>query len=193
MANQSILWLPRESTVRDTISKITNLYLSKRTLISRALVFAFVAGLANRTRHAIADQKAASAREAEQRSARKGTTSTSDEQDVNEASGKKKKKVALNREFFRALLRLLKIVVPGWWSKESKLIMTHSLFLFIRSLLSVHVASLDGQIVSSLIRGRGKEFMMRIMWWMVVAVPATFTNSMVLDSCQPTGHEESGR
>jgi ATP-binding cassette subfamily D (ALD) long-chain fatty acid import protein len=33
--------------------------------------------------------------------------------------------------------------------------------------------------VSSLVRGKGKEFLTGLVWWMCVAVPATFTNSMV--------------
>jgi ATP-binding cassette subfamily D (ALD) long-chain fatty acid import protein len=30
-----------------------------------------------------------------------------------------------------------------------------------------------------LVKGNGREFLVRILWWMVIAVPATFTNSMV--------------
>ena len=88
----------------------------------------------------------------------------------------------LNREFFRNLWRLLRIVIPGWRSKELRLITSHSIFLVIRTLISLHVAELDGKLVSSLVRGKGKEFFKGILWWMIVAVPATFTNSMV---CRP--------
>jgi ATP-binding cassette subfamily D (ALD) long-chain fatty acid import protein len=38
---------------------------------------------------------------------------------------------------------------------------------------------MDGALVSSLVRGKGKDFLIGIIWWMVIAVPATFTNSMV--------------
>lgn len=48
-----------------------------------------------------------------------------------------------------------------------------------RTVLSVYVASLDGRIVSALVRGKLKEFMLGIGWWMTVAIPATYTNSMV--------------
>lgn len=41
---------------------------------------------------------------------------------------------------------------------------------------------MDGQLVSSLVRGRGRDFLVGIVWWMVIAVPATFTNSMVSKS-----------
>lgn len=96
-----------------------------------------------------------------------------------EGEGPQRKKVELNREFFKSLLQLLKIVIPGWRSKELRLLISHSFFLVIRTLISLYVAELDGRLVSNLVRGKGKEFLVGIVWWMVVAVPATFTNSMV--------------
>jgi ATP-binding cassette subfamily D (ALD) long-chain fatty acid import protein len=46
-------------------------------------------------------------------------------------------------------------------------------------MLSVYIASLDGRIVSALVRGQAKDFMVGLLWWMTVAVPATYTNSML--------------
>jgi ATP-binding cassette subfamily D (ALD) long-chain fatty acid import protein len=168
------LHLPRDRTVRSIVADLTRLYLANRTRISRAVWITLFVALANRIRHAISEQKAASAREAAQRAARRGTTSAGAGTD--EAP---KKKVALNREFFRALLRLLKIVIPGWRSKETRLLISHSFFLVLRTLISVRVAEMDGAIVKALVKGNGKEFLMRIVWWMLIAIPATFTNSMV--------------
>lgn len=48
-----------------------------------------------------------------------------------------------------------------------------------RTVLSVYIASLDGRIVSALVRGQIREFILGIVWWMTVAIPATYTNSMV--------------
>ena len=160
--------------VRSVISDLTQTYLKNRTRISRAVWITLFVALVNRIRHAIAEQKAASVREAAKRDERRGTTST----DEDEVAGKKKK-VELNREFFRSLLRLLKIVIPGWRSPETRLLASHSFFLVVRTLISVKVAEMDGAIVKSLVKGNGKEFLMRIVWWMLIAVPATFTNSMV--------------
>ena len=95
-----------------------------------------------------------------------------------------RKKVEIDREFFRNLWRLLRIAIPGWRSKELRLLISHSVFLVIRTLISLHVAELDGKLVSSLVRGKGKAFFKGIIWWMVVAVPATFTNSMACDQSQ---------
>lgn len=90
-----------------------------------------------------------------------------------------RKKVELDREFFKNLLRLLKICIPGWKSKELRLLVGHSVFLVLRTLISLYVAELDGRLVSALVRGKGREFLKGLVWWMIVAVPATFTNSMV--------------
>lgn len=170
MAAQSKLVLPDRS-VKSAIARLTQLYVSNRTRISRAVYLTLFVALVNRVRLAIAEQKAASAREAAKR--RSGTTSSDN---VDAAS---KKKVALNREFFRSLLRLLRVVVPGWRSKEARLLLSHSFFLVVRTLISVKVAAMDGAIVKALVRGNGREFLTRIVWWMLIAVPATFTNSMV--------------
>ncbi|KAF4441800.1 ATP-binding cassette subfamily D (ALD) member 2 [Fusarium acutatum] len=172
MASQSKLALPGDRTLRGIISQLTTLYVSNRTRISRAVWITLFAALANRIRLAISEQKAASARESAQRAARRGTTSSGSEETP-------RKKVELNREFFRSLLRLLKIVVPGWRSKESRLLMSHSFFLVLRTLISLRVAEMDGAIVKALVKGNGKEFLKRIVWWMLIAVPATFTNSML--------------
>jgi ATP-binding cassette subfamily D (ALD) long-chain fatty acid import protein len=178
MAAQSKLALPgapSERTIRNIISDLTSLYLQNRSRISKAVWITLFVALANRIRHAIAEQKAASQREASQRSSRRGVTSTTDDVD----GTTKRKKVELNREFFRSLMRLLRIVVPGWRSQETRLLISHSFFLVIRTLISLKVAAMDGQIVKSLVKGNGKEFLTRIVWWMLIAVPATFTNSMV--------------
>lgn len=165
----------RDRTIRGIISQLTSMYLQNRTRISRAVYITLFVALVNRVRHAIAEQKAASAREAAKRREKVGTTSSSEGADV----GGKKKKVELNREFFRSLLRLFRIVVPGWRSKETRLLISHSFFLVVRTLISLKVAAMDGAIVKALVKGNGREFLMRIVWWMLIAVPATFTNSMV--------------
>lgn len=170
MAVQSKLVLPDRS-IKNILAQVTSLYVSNRTRISRAVYLTLLLALVNRVRNAISEQKAASAREAAKRHS--GTTSSEG------VDATAKKKVELNREFFRSLLKLLKIVVPGWRSKETRLLASHSFFLVIRTLISLKVAEMDGAIVKALVRGNGREFLMRIVWWMLIAMPATFTNSML--------------
>jgi len=164
----------RERTVRGIITQLTTLYLQNRTRISRAVYLTLLVALINRVRNAVAEQKAAAVREAAKRAEHGGTTSS-----TSETPEKKRKKVELNREFFRSLLRLLRVVIPGWKSKETRLLISHSFFLVVRTLISLKVAAMDGAIVKALVKGNGREFLMRIVYWMLIAVPATFTNSML--------------
>jgi ATP-binding cassette, subfamily D (ALD), peroxisomal long-chain fatty acid import protein len=165
MASQSKL-LPNDRAIKSIIKQLTTLYLRHRTNISRTVYLTLFVALVNRIRNAINEQKAASIQQADAR--RRGRRETT-----------ARKKVELNREFFKSLFRLLKIVIPGWKSTEMKLLISHTVFLVLRTFLSLYVAELDGKLVSSIVRGRGKDFLLGIMWWMAVAIPATFTNSMV--------------
>ncbi|KAI9724228.1 MAG: hypothetical protein M1828_003973 [Chrysothrix sp. TS-e1954] len=172
MAAQSKLLPPRrisEPAIRRLINELTRLYVKHRTRLSRFVYITLFLALLNRIRNAISEQKAAARRQAELHA--QGSTVA--------ASVNAKKRVELNREFFKNLFRLLKIIIPGWRSKELRLIISHSVFLVLRTLLSLYVAELDGKLVSNLVRGRGKDFLTGLVWWMVVAVPATFTNSML--------------
>ncbi|KAJ9070952.1 ATP-binding cassette long-chain fatty acid transporter pxa2 [Entomophthora muscae] len=92
---------------------------------------------------------------------------------------KSKKKFEVNQIFFIRLRRLLRIVIPGARSKEFGFLILHSFFLVFRTVLSVYVASLDGRIVGALVRGKGWDFIKGIFYWMAVALPATYTNSML--------------
>lgn len=55
----------------------------------------------------------------------------------------------------------------------------HSAFLVFRTVLSLYVADLDGKIVSSLVRAQTVPFLWNILRWLLVAIPATYTNSML--------------
>ncbi|PVI07223.1 hypothetical protein DM02DRAFT_609197 [Periconia macrospinosa] len=157
------------ASITSIVNNFTKLYLENRTRISRAVYLTLFVALINRIRNAIAEQKAASARAASRK-----TSTTSG---AGEATGRKK--VELNREFFKNLLRLLKICIPGWRSKEFRLLIGHSVFLVLRTMISLYVAELDGKLVSNLVRGKGRDFLVGLVWWMTVAIPATFTNSML--------------
>ena len=168
----SPLVLPDIQSLRSLLSRLTSFYLSHRPLISKSIYLTLFLALINRIRSAISEQK--SSQEARQDREASGTTPSDPS-----SPGGKKPKVELNAEFFRNLWRLLRIVIPGVRSKEARLLVTHTVFLVIRTLISLYVAELDGRLVSALVRGKGKEFLGYVVWWMCVAVPATFTNSMV--------------
>ncbi|KAA1067728.1 hypothetical protein PGT21_015550 [Puccinia graminis f. sp. tritici] len=88
-------------------------------------------------------------------------------------------RVEVDAKFFARLNRLLAIVIPSWKSKTASLLVIHSAFLIFRTVLSLYVASLDGQIVSALVRGEGIQFLSRLALWMSISIPATYTNSML--------------
>lgn len=81
--------------------------------------------------------------------------------------------------FLHRFKRILKIIIPGVRSKEFWLLNTFSGFLVGRTILSLYVADLDGRIVSALVQGNGRQFLLHILYWMIVAIPATYTNSML--------------
>ncbi|PHZ08331.1 uncharacterized protein RHIMIDRAFT_286487 [Rhizopus microsporus ATCC 52813] len=143
------------------INNIFRQYGKYRTTIQRSIIFVLILRSTLSIRRLILAMK------------KKETTKAPKE------SGTRKKKVEVDVVFFRQLYKLLQIVMPGLRSKEFWLLVLHSGFLVFRTVLSVYIASLDGRIVSALVRGQIKEFILGIIWWMTVAIPATYTNSML--------------
>lgn len=170
MAAQSKLSLQSTNrTFKLFLTEFSTLYFRHRTKISRTIYFTLFLTLLNRIHAAVAEQKEAAL---SQLSIQRRTITNGN----NEPN--KRPKVELNREFFRNLFRLLKICIPGWRSKEMRLLINHTVLLIIRTLISLKVAAMDGALVSSLVRGKGRDFVLGLIWWMLIAIPATITNSM---------------
>ncbi|KAN0100868.1 ABC transporter transmembrane region 2 domain containing protein [Tylopilus felleus] len=91
--------------------------------------------------------------------------------------GGKPPRVAVDALFYQRLRVILRIVIPSIRSKEALLLVMHSSLLVLRTAISLYVAALDGKIVASLVRGRSLEFLLNIIRWLLVAIPATWTNS----------------
>ncbi|CAJ0833041.1 13102_t:CDS:10 [Entrophospora sp. SA101] len=68
-------------------------------------------------------------------------------------------KVGVNRQFFRQLQAIIKIIIPKIRSKELSILFLHSLFLVLRTWLSIVVAKLDGRIVRDLVAENGKPLL----------------------------------
>jgi ATP-binding cassette subfamily D (ALD) long-chain fatty acid import protein len=100
----------------------------------------------------------------------------------------KKPKISgdVDKVFFARFLKLFRIICPPG-SKEFFLLYNlqfnvsgiFSAFLLGRTALSLFVADLDGRITSALVRGKGMLFIRNIALWMLIAIPATYTNSML--------------
>ena len=59
---------------------------------------------------------------------------------------------ALNMDFLRDLVRLARIVLPGFWSKEFGLLWAHTTTLIVRTFLSIYVAGLEGRMVKHIVK-----------------------------------------
>lgn len=102
----------------------------------------------------------------------------------------------IDRSFFNQLTAILfRVAIPKLRSKESLIVVSHSFFLVLRTVLSIMVARLDGVIVRDLVRADGKGFLRGLGLWFLLAIPSTYTNSMVcfyrsiawqVRSCCPT-------
>ncbi|KAG6335624.1 hypothetical protein ID866_3460 [Astraeus odoratus] len=91
--------------------------------------------------------------------------------------GAKSVRVAVDAAFYQRLRVILRIVIPSIRTKEALLLLMHSALLVFRTAISLYVAALDGKIVASLVRGHSLQFLLNIIRWLLVAVPATWTNS----------------
>lgn len=90
-----------------------------------------------------------------------------------------RKKVTVDKEFWRQLKTLLKIVIPGLKSKEFVILLCHTAFLVVRTWLSIIVAQMDGEIVKTIVTKNPRGFSWSMVKWLALGIPATYTNSMI--------------
>ncbi|KAH8179501.1 ABC transporter transmembrane region 2 domain-containing protein [Sarocladium implicatum] len=88
-------------------------------------------------------------------------------------------KPGLNLAFLHQFLSLMSIMIPRWSSKEAGLLISHGVFLMLRTYLSLVVARLDGEIVRDLVAGNGKAFTWGLVKWCGLGGFASYTNAMI--------------
>lgn len=90
-----------------------------------------------------------------------------------------KENPTVNKAFLLQLQKLLKVMVPSLWSRESVILTSHTLTLIARTFLSIYVAMLEGRMVKYIVRRDVRHFSFMLLRWLLVALPATFINSMI--------------
>lgn len=146
------------------IADLARAYATHRPLVQRGLMTSFVLYVL------LASYKGVAARPSPKGKDMDSATPTSDRE-------KKPPRVAVDAVFYNRLKAILRIVIPGIWTKEALLLLMHSTLLVFRTAISLYVAALDGKIVASLVRGQSLQFLLNIIRWLLVAIPATWTNS----------------
>ena len=92
---------------------------------------------------------------------------------------KKKKSPAVDKFFFKQLLKLIRIAIPSVFSKEFGLLLVHTCSLLARTFLSIYIAHLDGRLVKSIVDRKPSDFFKNCVTWVLIALPATFINSLL--------------
>ncbi|KAG8967358.1 hypothetical protein FRC03_010103 [Tulasnella sp. 419] len=163
--------MPVVSTLRNglpTSAQVSSYYATNRPAIQRLLTVGFVLYVLNNSYNNFLRPSSSAA--VSSRSKKKGKDG---------GPGGGPPRVQVDAVFYKRLSALLRIVIPSLRSKEALLLAMHSGFLVFRTVLSLYVADLDGRIVSSLVRAQTIPFLMNILRWLLVAIPATYTNSML--------------
>lgn len=104
---------------------------------------------------------------------------TMEKPDDRKSPDDRKAAISVNRTFYRQLRQLLRIIIPRLWSKEFALLMFHTASLICRTFLSIYVAQLDGHIVKAIVQRNARQFVLQLLLWLGIAVPATFVNSLI--------------
>lgn len=88
-------------------------------------------------------------------------------------------RIGLNIQFLFQLKRLIEIMIPKLWCRETTILGVHTMCLLSRTFLSFYVASIEGSIVKYIVRKDFRQFVIGLLKWFGIAVPATFINSMI--------------
>ncbi|XP_058467862.1 ATP-binding cassette sub-family D member 1 [Malaya genurostris] len=96
-----------------------------------------------------------------------------------EKKRRRKKPPGLNLEFILQLRKLIQIMIPRIICEETGLLAVHTLCLISRTFLSIYVAAMEGAIVKYIVRKDVKNFVLMLLKWFGIAIPATFVNSMI--------------
>ena len=90
---------------------------------------------------------------------------------------RKKSKGQVDGLFFKRIWELVKIVIPTWKSKEVGYIIALTAFLYLRTWLSIYLATVKGRIVKGIIKLDLNVFLKGLFNLALCAFPGSFINS----------------
>ncbi|OBZ79919.1 ATP-binding cassette sub-family D member 2 [Grifola frondosa] len=152
---------------KEHLARLASIYSSHRPLIQRGLTIGFAVYVLSTTYRGLSARPVSSREKGKRKPKTVG----------GEPESQKSPRVAVDALFYQRLSTILRIVIPSIRSKEALLLCMHSSLLIFRTVISLYVAALDGKIVASLVRAQPLLFLLNILRWLLVAIPATWTNS----------------
>jgi len=90
-------------------------------------------------------------------------TLTAEEEQARANKAKKARgKGNVDKEFWERIFKLVKLVIPGWKSREAKYIISLSVLLVIRTMMSIWLADVNGRVVKAIVDQDLKMFIKRV-------------------------------
>jgi ATP-binding cassette subfamily D (ALD) protein 2 len=86
---------------------------------------------------------------------------------------------AINKQFLNEIVYLSRIMFPTIFSKQCFYLALHTLTLISRTFLSIYIAQLEGTLVKSIVQKSKHDFLVNILKWLSIAIPATTCNSLI--------------
>lgn len=82
-------------------------------------------------------------------------------------------------KFFKRMIKLIKIAIPGWRSREASYILLLSVCLVIRTVLSIQLADVNGGVVRGIIKMDKAKFLKGLATILSYAIPSSIINSLL--------------
>lgn len=105
------------------------------------------------------------------------------QQDSNQVSsirhGQKSQKVAVDKVFFKRLLVLIRVVIPKPLSREVLQLIALTVFLWLRTALTLKIADMTGMNAEALVLRDSSRFFRGVVTLGLLAIPASIVNSAI--------------
>lgn len=90
---------------------------------------------------------------------------------------KKKSKGSVDAQFIKRVMKLIRIAIPSWKSREAANILGLTIALVLRTFLSIYLASINGAVVKAIVNTNFKAFVSSIVFLGLFSIPASTVNS----------------